>query len=893
MTSASVPVRSSSRLTFLLIPHTHWDREWYLPRAAFLARLVPMLDDLIDRLERQPAFRSFLLDGQTVLVDDYLGVRPEQTERVRALVRAGRLQLGPWYVLADELVPSGESLVRNLLLGQLDAAHLGGRSDVLYSPDAFGHPAAWPALAAEFGIGYGVLWRGLGGEAGQDGDLYRWRAPDGRSVLLYHLPPDGYEVGAALPADTVSLAQAWPRLRAALTARAVTSQVAVFVGADHHAAHPQVGGLREGLSGLEREADVRVSRLDDFLIAAAEEAGPLPELTGELRWSYGYTWTLQGVQGTRASLKRRHAEAELWLERVAEPLAALAAGAGLGDRGPLLRHAWRTLVRSQFHDSIGGCTSDEVARRVLIRMEDAESLAREIAGSALGALAGDNPDQARDHPEQTAPRLVIWNPVPREREGVVIAELTSFRCDVLIGPPGDRSPRTGSAAVPLRLMGPAGPLQMQELGRYAAQERLDSARHYPDQDEVEVTRVALIAPRLSGFGLAELAPAGPEALEPARPGVGATERGLDNGLIEIAVGPDGSVGLHDRATGQRFTGLFALESGGDVGDTYSYAAPAGDRIRSLQRPPEVRVLASGPLVGALEVRGVLKLATGRVGVRLVLSVHTESPALRCTLELDNQALDHRVRVRCPSGVPGQSAVAGAAFGHVERRPVQPNQRRYPRETPVATAPAQRFVATAIGGRGLALFAPGFFEYEHTARGDLVITLFRAIGQLSRDDLPTRQGHAGWPTPTPEAQEQGCHRVQLALQAVGAGDLENGATLARLWEDVFLPPRAVWLRQAIPLRPSTGALELEGAGLVFSALKPADSGGGIVLRCYNGSDLPSEGGWRLPWAAVRAQRVRADEQGDPMELTLDADRRGVRFTAAPRAIVTIVVSLSPS
>ncbi len=891
MTVASVPVRSGSRYTFHLIPHTHWDREWYLPRAAFLARLVPALDDLIDRLERQPAFRSFLLDGQTVLVEDYLRVRPEQTERVRALVHNGRLQVGPWYVLADELVPSGESLIRNLLLGQLDAARLGGRSDVLYSPDAFGHPAVWPGLAAEFGIGYGVLWRGLGGEAGQEGDLYRWRAPDGRAVLLYHLPPDGYEVGAALPADTVSLAEAWPPLRAALTARAATSQVAVFVGADHHAAHPQVAGLRETLAALEPDGDVRISRLGDFLAAAAQDAGPLPELAGELRWSYGYTWTLQGVQGTRASLKRRHTEAELWLERVAEPLAALAAGAGLGDRRPLLHQAWRTLVRSQFHDSIGGCTSDAVARRVVARIEDAESLGREIAGSAFGALVGDDPDRAREHPEETAPRLVIWNPVPRERDGVVIADLTSFRRDVLIGPPGGRTPRTASAAASLWMAGPAGPVQLQELGRSSGEERLDAPRHYPDQDEVEVARVALISPRLAGFGLAELVPARPASGED-QPGVHATTRALDNGLIEIAVAGDGSVRLHDRATGQRFAGLFALESGGDMGDTYTYAAPDGDRIRRLRRPPEVRVLAGGPLVGALEVRGVLEVATGHVGVRLVLTLHAGSPALRCTLELDNQAIDHRLRVRCPSGVRGGRAVAGAPFGQVERRPVHPHG-RYSRETPVATAPAHRFVAAASRGRGLALFGPGFFEYEHTRRGDLVVTLFRAVGQLSRADLATRPGHAGWPMPTPEAQERGCQRVQLALQAIGAPDLDDGGTLPRLWEDLFLPPRAVWLRQATALHLAPAGLGLEGKGLIFSALKPADSGGGIVLRCYSASAVPSEGRWRFPWTAARAQRVRADEQGDPMELSLDPDRRGVRFTAAPHAIVTILVSLSPA
>src|SRR5213596_1637156 len=227
-----------SGLIFHLIPHTHWDREWYLPRAAFQARLVPALDDLLERLQADPSYRSFLLDGQTVLVADYLSARPEQEAEIRTLVKSGRLQIGPWYVLADELIPSGEALVRNLLLGAADAERLGGRLDVLYSPDAFGHPAVWPTLAREFGIRGGVVWRGLGGEPGQERDLYRWRGPDGRDILLWHLPPAGYEIGAVLPASADRLAAAWAAIRPGLVERATAKHIPVFIGADHHAAHP-------------------------------------------------------------------------------------------------------------------------------------------------------------------------------------------------------------------------------------------------------------------------------------------------------------------------------------------------------------------------------------------------------------------------------------------------------------------------------------------------------------------------------------------------------------------------------------------------------------------------------------------------------------------------------
>src|SRR2546425_482701 len=314
-------------LIFHLIAHTHWDREWYLPRGAFQARLVAVLDELIERLQHDPAYRSFLLDGQTILLEDYLRARPEREADVRALVKTGRLQVGPWYVQVDELIPSGESLVRNLLFGAADAERLGGRLDVLYSPDAFGHPAVLPSVAREFGMRYAVAWRGLGRVAGQERDRYRWSGPDGKDVLLWQLSPAGYEIAASLPADADRLPAAWATVRAALVGRAGGQHVPVFVGADHHAARLDLPRLRDVLAELEPASGFRVSRLDEFFQGAAEGTKPAP-LVGELRGSPGSPWALQGVHATRAPLKRRHALTELALERFAEPLAALARGAG-------------------------------------------------------------------------------------------------------------------------------------------------------------------------------------------------------------------------------------------------------------------------------------------------------------------------------------------------------------------------------------------------------------------------------------------------------------------------------------------------------------------------------------------------------------------------------------
>jgi mannosylglycerate hydrolase len=273
---------------------------------------------------------------------------------------------------------------------------------------------------------------------------------------------------------------------------------------------------------------------------------------------------------------------------------------------------------------------------------------------------------------------------------------------------------------------------------------------------------------------------------------------------------------------------------------------------------------------------------------LILALYAGSPILRCTIELENAAGDQRLRLRVPTGLAGSDAVAGGPFGPVRRAAHRKPTRPYPRETPVATAPAHRFVARAGGGGGLAILTPGFFEYEGDSAGDLVVTLLRCVGQLSREDLPTRPGHAGWPTATPGAQCIGRERLQLALAPVTAEEVAHGAPLAALWEDAFLPPRAIWLRQATTLDLPAIDIRLEGEGLVFSALKPAAAGNGIVFRCYNATDSEVAGQVELGTPVAAAARVRADER-EPRPIALDAERTSLRFTAGPHEIVTLLLT----
>src|SRR3954453_16036052 len=184
--------------TVHVVPHTHWDREWYRPFQAFRMQLVDLLDGLLPAMAADPAYAHFMLDGQMAVVDDYLAIRPEAEPVLRRLAAAGRITMGPWYILMDEFLVSGEAMSRAPQLGLDRAPRLGGAMEVGYLPDMFGHVAQMPQLLAQFGFEHAVVWRGV--PSALDREAFLWRAPDGSEVRAEYLA-DGYGNGAVLPSD--------------------------------------------------------------------------------------------------------------------------------------------------------------------------------------------------------------------------------------------------------------------------------------------------------------------------------------------------------------------------------------------------------------------------------------------------------------------------------------------------------------------------------------------------------------------------------------------------------------------------------------------------------------------------------------------------------------------
>lgn len=862
-----------------VVAHTHWDREWYHAAERFRQRLIPLVDELLD--DPPPPGESFLLDGQAIVLEDYLDVRPERAAELSALLRDGRLEAGPWYVLADELIPGGETLLRNLLAGRAAVRRLRGEPPpVLYCPDSFGHPAILPELARGFGCALVVLWRGYGGSRWPAGDVANWRGPTEATIPLYSLPPDGYEFGSSLPLDDHGARLRWQAIRSVLEPRATTGIALLLNGADHHA---RQRGQREAVQALARAATpVRVVasslRAAVAVLASAAARPGVAQVEGELRDSHGHAWTLQGTLGARAAQKRRNAQAERRLVRDVEPWIALSPDGGDSGTRALLHAAWRTLLQSHPHDTLCGTSIDAVALAMDARLASVNAQSRGLRDDALRTLAGHDRERVRSSLDDSQPVVLLRNPAPRPRRGVAELRLSATMASVAVGP--------GSASRQGRVkrLAPWGvegvPLQL--LSRRERVALTEAPRAYPRADHVAEVRALGWVDEMRGYSVETRAQRKRGTSTIPHP-VRADGLTLDNGLLRLAVASDGDVQLTDRSSGRTVTRLLAFEQRVEAGDLYT---PAPRESLAEPRVRGVRTTLRGPLRGEISLTylfGDGARGRGRCTVRLQLDAAL--PALRIAIDGENRDGDHRLRLRLATALPNADTVADAAFFPAHREPLVVPEREQADECVVPTVPLHRWVSRFGSDAGVTMFSDGLTEYESLTDGALAVTLFRAVGALSRADLPERPGHAGWPSPTPLAQSIGPYAARLAIAMHAADEVRTRELIERLADDVLLPIRGETLRYEL-LEPHRAAgLELHGDGLAFSAALPARTSGWTVLRCVNRSDRAAPGEWRVGRPLTEAVLARLDETpGQAISVSDDV----VRFEAAPHEIVTILV-----
>jgi mannosylglycerate hydrolase len=903
-------------LRILLVAHTHWDREWYHPAARFRQRLVALVDALLDGPGDQ---EPFLLDGQAITLVDYLAVRPEREPELRAALERGAVEAGPWYVLADNLIPSGEALLRNLEAGRRVLGRLGAAAPrVAYCPDSFGHPAALPAIAAGYGLPLAIVWRGLGGATHPTVDTLWWQHASGARVLVHHLPPDGYETGSALPVHPERASSRWRQLSALLGARNATGTVLLTNGADHHARqselHRALDLARELLPErvtLERTSLHAASQQIIDAAVAFEAAGhPLPVLRGELRDSYGYTWTLQGTFATRAHQKRTNAMLERAILRDVEPWIALAhlhAG-NTGDAHDgrvtmrqlpsLLTHAWDTLLSTHPHDTLCGCSVDEVARATDATQASAQTQASGLRVAALENALRHDTVAAR----AAAPRgsgIVVRNRCSYPRGGIAELRIDQTVGDVAVGP---GSAGAAAAQVAHGTFQLAASMTAQEGARRLVHRRRESPQHYPDDDLVVEHRVVAWIPRVPAFGLRVLDPTWAEApeAEPVRPVHVSASAGsvvLSNDLLALHVSRDG---VTLRQGSRELRDALSIETRRDDGDSYTPSLRGPGERLVLRR---ARVGARGPLRASVvlewtyreKARAVTpgdlsrhapvvspRRRNARIDVRTTLVLDAGADHVRCDVVMRNRTRDHRLQLVWSTDVSGAASVrADAAFGSVERTPVAAPA--HSAEVPPSTMPLHRWASTSDAERGATLLSDGLAEAE-VIGGRLAVTLVRSIGELSRADLPERPGHAGWPAAIPAAQCQGTYRARVGLLLHDSWNEHTEAHVERACDALLLPLVGESWRDLDTRVAEVPGAELAGEGLRASTVALSANGRALVLRAQNLADHATQGTWTLPGnGSWHVTECRLDET--PMSETVMSGPL-IDFTVPAKGLTTL-------
>lgn len=429
-----------------VVSHTHWDREWYQPYEEFRIRLVRLMDKLLDIMASDPDYRYFTLDGQTIVLEDYLAIRPQKEGEIRKLVQQGRLLIGPWWILPDEFLVSPEATIRNLRLGDRVARRFGAKMQVGYLPDPFGHIGQLPQILTGFGIDVAVLWRGLSDEPTE----LIWQAPDGSSMLLIYLR-DGYGNAANLPLnDDAAFLEAILRLKDSLAPYATTTNLLLMNGTDHMEPQPELPALIRYANEHLQDAQLIHSSLPQYVEAVKQSLlqGPkasansvkpskaenhgeqgrwtvdlgLRTIHGELR-SPKRQHLLPGVLSTRMWIKQRNAHCETLLEKWAEPYSALAQ---LVDEiqsdnpQPFIHQAWRYLMQNHPHDSICGCSVDQVHKEMEVRFDWVEQIGEEITRQSLATIA--SKVNTANLAQRGQMGLVVFNPVAGPRTDIVTAE---------------------------------------------------------------------------------------------------------------------------------------------------------------------------------------------------------------------------------------------------------------------------------------------------------------------------------------------------------------------------------------------------------------------------------------------------------------------------------------
>ncbi|WP_256760493.1 glycosyl hydrolase-related protein [Cohnella sp. WQ 127256] len=899
--------------TYHFISHTHWDREWYLTFEKFRYRLVNLIDRLLDLLDRDPEFKYFHLDGQTIVLEDYAALRPNNTERLERYIREGRILIGPWFQQNDLYLTSGESTVRNLIEGIGRSRQLGGEMKIGYLPDHFGLIGQMPQIF--YGVGLDRVIFGRGYDLKRHASPYfHWQSPDGSNVtgiLMAHW----YNNAQRLPNEETRLFELFDVIREREEKAIDSPHYAMMNGVDHLEAQYD---LTEVLGKLRKRYGDEIHIVHDTLPQYAEAvrqhmieqpSGSFETVVGELREGLEHE-ILAGTLSSRIYIKQENMACHDLIEKWMEPLSVWCAMLGLDAyESDTMRYVWKLYMENHPHDSICGCSQDAVHDHMMDRYVRVRELAEEVIDRKMTVLARQVGASLFDNQDQ---KLFVANTSqlaasPVIQTAIYFMESDQVKAFVILDGEGREIPYRVLSSQPTRYY-VTSPINLPgDL----------KLRRYDIEWQPEVPKLGYatfrVCPSESVIGGIMDQVMDKHAVV------------LENEHIRVEVQSDGSFHLSDKASGVTHRNQGRFQDDGDRGYLYVFKRTEGKRQSEVWSGEVVMETAiSNELYEECSYRFTWELPEHLNEDRMTRSdsvvpctfevrLRLEKGARQVNMhvEMNNLAKDHRIRVLFPCETAADEVWAGGQFDIVKRSWDQGMEWQ-----PDANAqPFWKWFAPVSKGCGVAVFAKGIHEYEMTKEGrQAEVTLLRGVENINiREAIHLEQDLQ------PKGQCLGNHSYSLAIRPFASteGDYSHQATLLyqeaelfhqglqtklfamdeRRWNEgrawvqasmhtgVFKEADPNEHKDKLPLGQTL--LSIDGE-VMLSAVKEAEDRDGFVLRLFNASDVTDSAKLRLPVPIRRASLTNLLEE--PCQ-PIVSDRDSLTIEVGPRRIETVRLNVS--
>lgn len=846
-----------------VVPHFHWDREWYFTAEESKILLVNDMEEIMDMLETNPDYPYFVLDGQTSILEDYLSVKPENKDRLQNLITQGRLIIGPWYTQTDEMVVGGESIVRNLLYGKLDCEKFGPRMMIGYLPDSFGQSARLPQILNGFDIRRCMFWRGTSERMGTSKTEFYWEGDTGAKVLVQLLPL-GYAIGKYLPIDKKELKERMDKYLEVLDAGATTDHILLPNGHDQMPVQKNIFEVMRQIEDCYPGRKTTLGKYEDLFDLLEKETN-LDTIRGEFL-DGKYMRVHRSIYSARADLKAANTRIENKITNILEPLASIAYSLGFSYEHGLIENIWKELLKNHAHDSIGCCCSDKVHRAIADRF----FLAEERTDRLIDFYKRKIVDAMST--EESIDKLTIFNTLPYERKGTVVGEIiTRMRNFQLQTEDGASQP---FEIIESHIVD-AGLIDRQIV-------------HYGNYDPFVKYTVAFedVIPSMGykTYLIKEAAKEMPAASQ-------WTEHAnvLENEYYHIVVEANGTLTVTDKENGNVYQNVLLVEDGSDDGDEYDYSplendfvltsetAKATCRVRKSDCLSEAEIAFSLSIPDNLESRKQ-QIIDGRMDVTFHIALKKNSRSIAIKMTVDNQAKDHRVRVYIPTLQQAACSICDNPFGSI-RRPVKDAaidvwEEEHWSERPDSIYPFLSFVHTD-SKEGMAVLTNSVREYEIISKeyDTIALTIFRSVGVLGKENLYRRPGRpSGIKMETPDSQMPGKQTYRFALTT----DIPHAPQQAKEYTTPLvtynkMPYNAMKLNVPVIETPyHYSLLQADNPAAVMSACKKEEQGDGLLLRFYNAGEQPQDIEVQTPWQ-IKGE-TRLDEtltdgipNGEPLSL----------------------------